>query len=239
MPISMPHNPRLTPAPYGWYSSGMTDALPGKLLLVRHAESEWNALGKWTGLTDVGLTEKGKQEAAKFGEALAQLGTRVDRSFCSEQRRTCETLEPMLAVAGVHDVAVVASPAINERDYGDYTGKNKWEMKDLLGEDRFNDIRRGWDVPVPNGETLKMVYARAVPFYTGTILPLLAEGKNVLIVAHGNTIRAMKKYIDSISDEGIADVEMPFGEIEVYEVTPDGHRVSCTITKIDTTAPNA
>lgn len=217
----------------------MTEMLPGKLLLVRHTESTWNALGKWTGRTDVDLDDRGFKDAAKFGVALAKLGIRVDAAFCSEQMRTRETLECMLDAAQQFDVPVAVSAAIDERDYGDYTGKNKWEMKELLGEDRFNDIRRGWDVSIPNGETLKMVYERAVPFYTGTILPLLAEGKNVLIVAHGNTIRAMRKYIDTISDDGIADVEMPFGEIEVYEVTAEGLKVSCTTTKIDTAAPNA
>lgn len=217
----------------------MTDVLPGKLVIIRHAESAWNALGKWTGRTDVGLTEKGFAEAAKFGEALAHTGLVADIAFCSEQRRTCQTLEGMLAAAGKTNTPFSPHTALNERDYGEYTGKNKWEMKELLGEAAFNDVRRGWDVPIPQGETLKMVYERAVPFYKETILPLLAAGKHVLLVSHGNTIRALKKYIESISDQGIADIEMPFGQILIYEVSGDGHSVSASPVAIDTTPPRA
>ena len=211
----------------------------GKLLLVRHTESTWNALGKWTGQTDVDLDDKGFKDAAKFGVALAKLGIKIDAAFCSEQMRTRETLECMLDAAQQFGVPVTVSAAIDERDYGEYTGKNKWEMKELLGDEAFNAIRRGWDVPVPNGETLKMVYERAVPFYTGTVLPLLRDGKNVLVVAHGNTIRALKKYIESIPDDKIGDVEMPFGVIEAYTVSSEGLKVSCATTAIDTTPPNA
>jgi 2,3-bisphosphoglycerate-dependent phosphoglycerate mutase len=215
------------------------DVLPGKLLVVRHAESEWNALGKWTGLTDICLSPKGLEEAAQFGTTLKMLGIRVDAAFCSQQCRTHQTLEGMLTGAGIRDVPVTESGAINERDYGEYTGRNKWEMKELIGEEKFNDIRRGWDVSIPGGETLKMVYERAVPFYIETIVPQLAAGKNVLVVAHGNTIRALKKYIESVSDEGVADVEMPFGEILVYDVSPDGHRVRSHGATVAITPPNA
>lgn len=217
----------------------MTPSLPGTLLLVRHAESQWNALGKWTGHTDVDLSDKGFKEAAKFGVALAKTGVRIDNAFCSEQMRTRETLECMLDAAQQFDVAIAVSPAIDERDYGEYTGKNKWEMKALLGEERFNEIRRGWDVPVPGGETLKMVYERAVPFYLQTVLPLVAAGKNVLIMAHGNTNRALKKYIESISDAAIGDVEMNFGEIDIYQLTQEGKRAAFSCVSIDTTPPKA
>jgi 2,3-bisphosphoglycerate-dependent phosphoglycerate mutase len=213
-------------------------ALQGKLILVRHAESEWNALGKWTGRTDVSLTAKGFEEADKFGVALRGLGIGVDAAYCSEQVRTRETLEHMLVQAGL-SVSIITSPAINERDYGEYTGKNKWDMKELLGEERFSAVRRGWDVPIPGGETLKMVYERAVPFYRDTIVPLLSAGKNVLLVSHGNTIRALKKYIESISDKGIADVEMPFGEILVYEVSHEGRMLSSSRVTIDTAPPQS
>ena len=145
----------------------------------------------------------------------------------------------MLAAAGKSEVPFSVSPAINERDYGEYTGKNKWEMKEILGETAFNDVRRGWDVPIPKGETLKMVYERAVPFYIQTVLPLLAAGKNVLLVSHGNTIRALKKYVESISDEGIAEIEMPFGQILVYEVSSEGRVIRSSSSAIDTTPPRA
>jgi D-lactate dehydrogenase len=227
-----------------WYGKVPNKVAPGKppmgkLLLVRHAESEWNALGKWTGTTDVHLSEKGFKEAADYGRALKDLGIAVDVAYCSQQIRTRETLEAMLDASQQFDVDITVSGAINERDYGEYTGKNKWEMKDLIGEEKFNAIRRGWDVPVPGGETLKMVYERVLPFYQETILPLLKEGKNVLIVAHGNSLRALMKYMRSITDEGVADLEMPFGDIAVYDVTSDGLQASCSITKVAMTPPNA
>lgn len=209
----------------------------GKLILVRHGESEWNVLGKWTGTTDVHLTEKGFREAAMLGQALEDVP--LDYAYCSQQIRALETLEGILDASRQFDVQFERSDAINERDYGDYTGMNKWEMRDKVGEEEFNAIRRNWDHPVPNGETLKMVYERAVPFYQENVLPKIREGKNVLVVAHGNSIRALTKYIESISDEGIADVEMPFGKVIMYEVAEDGKMTSKEERKIDIVPPHA
>jgi 2,3-bisphosphoglycerate-dependent phosphoglycerate mutase len=211
----------------------------GTLLVVRHAESEWNALGKWTGITDVHLSDEGFKEAALFGQALRGLDVHVDVAYCSQQIRTRETLEGMLDTAQQFGVNVTTSGALNERNYGAYTGKNKWEMKELIGETAFNALRRGWDVPVPGGETLKMVYERVVPFYKDTIVPLLNDGKNVLVVAHGNSIRALKKYIESISDKDVADLEMPFGQIIAYNVSQDGLKKSVSTVTIDAAPPKA
>ncbi len=132
----------------------------------------------------------------------------------------------------IFGLEIESSSALNERDYGEYTGKNKWEVKDLVGEEAFNQIRRGWDVPVPGGETLKMVYERVVPFYSETILPQLREGKNILIVASGNSIRSLMKYLESISDEGISQLEMPFGQIIVYNITAEGLKASSSSVQI-------
>jgi len=145
----------------------------------------------------------------------------------------------MLDAAQQFGVDTTVAPALNERDYGDYTGKNKWDMKELIGEEAFDALRRGWDVPVPGGETLKMVYSRVVPFYQQAIVPLLRDGKNVLIVAHGNSLRALVKYVDSISDEDVTHLEMLFGQIVVYDVTPEGLRSNSITIKIDTTPPPA
>lgn len=210
---------------------------PGKLLIARHAESEWNASGQWTGITDVHLSEKGFKESALLGQALKQIGIQINNAFCSEQIRTRETMSGMLNAAQQFDVNIVSNGALNERDYGEYTGKNKWEMKDILGEEQFNALRRGWDVPVPGGETLKMVYDRVTPFYLENILPLILQGKNVLIVAHGNSIRALMKFIDEIPDEEVGNLEMIFGQINIYELTEDGHKKSFTAVKIDTIPP--
>ena len=211
----------------------------GKLLIARHCESEWNASGKWTGITDVHLSDTGFKEAAMLGHMLKNLDIKIDSAYCSEQIRTLETLRGMLDSARQFDVDVEARSAINERDYGEYTGKNKWEMKELIGEDAFNELRRGWDVPIRGGETLKTVYTRVLPFYKNTILPRLQEGKNILIVAHGNSIRALMKYIESIGDQDIADLEMIFGQIIIYDVSPEGLKLNSTTVTLNMTQPNA
>jgi D-lactate dehydrogenase len=212
---------------------------PGRLLLTRHAESEWNAKGKWTGLTDVHLSEKGFHEASLLGIALRDLDIKLDQAYCSEQVRTLETLEGMLNASQQFNVPFQRRSAVNERDYGTYTGKNKWDMQKLVGDAEFNGIRRGWNHPVPGGETLKMVYERVVPFYQNEVVPQLMAGKNVLLVAHGNSLRALMKYIESISDSGVEELEMPFGGIMVYDVDPDGHMLAKDETRIDTQPPNA
>ena len=212
---------------------------PGKLLITRHAESEWNATGKWTGLTDVHLSEKGFHEASLLGLALKDLEIRLSQAYCSEQVRTLETLEGMLNASQQFDVPVERRSAINERDYGEYTGKNKWDMQKLVGDEEFAGIRRGWNHPVPGGETLKDVYERAVPFYVETVLPQLMAGKNVLLVAHGNTLRSLMKYIENLSDEAVESLEMPFGNIIVYDVDPEGHMLAKDETRIDSPPPNA
>ncbi len=209
----------------------------GKLLITRHGESEWNALGKWTGSTDVHLSEKGFREAALLGQQLVDVP--IDYAFTSQQIRALETLEGILDSSQQFDVQFERSDAINERDYGDYTGKNKWEMRDSIGEETFNRIRREWNFPVPNGESLKDVYARAVPFYTEKILPKVLDGQNVLVVSHGNAIRALMKYIEGISDADVAKLEMPFGEILVYEVDDQGKQVKKESRKIVTAPPPA
>jgi len=197
----------------------------GKLVIVRHSESEWNATGQWTGITDVHLSDKGFHDAGKLGQEVAKQHLVFDAAYCSEQIRTLETLEGILDASGQFDVPFERSGALNERDYGDYTGKNKWEVRDLIGEDQFQRIRRGWDVPVPNGETLKTVYERVVPFYVETIVPQLLNGKNILLVSHGNGIRSLIKYIESISDEDIENVEMIFNTILVYDVDDTGKQM--------------
>jgi D-lactate dehydrogenase len=227
-----------------WYGNTPNRVEPakkptGKLTVIRHAESEWNATGKWTGITDVHLSEKGFRESALLGQSVKSLGLKTDVAYCSEQIRTRETLEGILNASQQFEVDIVTKRELNERDYGDYTGKNKWEIKELLGEEAFNNIRRGWDVPVPNGETLKMVYERVVPFYIDTILPLLLDGKNVMLVAHGNSIRALMKYIESIPDDEVGNLEMIFGQIIVYEISVEGKKIDSLVAKIDTIPPKA
>lgn len=211
----------------------------GRLYITRHCESEWNALGKWTGTTDVHLTENGFKQAGQMGEALAERNVKVDYAFASLQMRTLETLEGILDGSGQVEVPYQRSSDLNERDYGDYTGMNKWEVRDKVGEIEFNSIRRNWDHPIPNGETLKMVYERVLPFCHQVILPKLQEGHNVLIVAHGNSLRALIKYMEDISDEGVTNVEMNFGSVLSYLLDDDGRMLEKDEIKIELTAPPA
>jgi 2,3-bisphosphoglycerate-dependent phosphoglycerate mutase len=209
----------------------------GRLIITRHGESEWNALGKWTGTRDVHLSEKGFHEAAQLGQIMNDQP--LDFAYSSQQIRAFETLESILDTIQQFDVPYERSAALNERDYGDYTGKNKWEMRDLIGQEEFDKLRRNWDHPVPGGETLKMVYERAVPFYEQTILPRLKNGERVLVVSHGNAIRALTKFIEGISDADIAHMEMPFGKIVIYDIDTQGKVVNKSERHIATKAPPA
>lgn len=203
----------------------------GKLVIVRHHESEWNKLGKWTGVTDVHLSPYGFEQSKKMGELIKDIN--FDIIFDSTQIRSQETLSSMLSVSPNNvTIPVEQIKELNERDYGDYTGKNKWEMKDLLGDEEFSKIRRSWDYPIPNGESLKMVYERVLPFFLNKVLPILRENKNVLIVAHGNSIRALIKYIENISDQNIANLEFEFGEVIFYDLDSSGHMIHKEIKKV-------
>ena len=214
-----------------------TTQMEGVLYVVRHGESEWNALGKWTGTTDVSLTEKGRHEARLLGEVMRDIP--IDHTFVSEQVRTHQTADEMFkAMQQCRDSYHITS-ALNERDYGIYTGKNKWDLKQEIGEEEFNIIRRGWDNDVPDGENLKQVYGRVYPFYRDNIVPLLQKGDHVLVVAHGNSIRSLMKYVESISDEDITEVEMIFGEVLIYRIDTSGKMLDKDILRIDTVPPPA
>lgn len=196
----------------------------GILYISRHGESEWNTLGKWTGWTDVSLTDKGKNDARTLGNSFLR-GVVFDTIYTSDLRRTHETLDALMEGADnplrSSDPNVVHAPELKERDYGIYTGKDKWEVQKEVPEEVFTGIRRGWDYPIPEGENLKQVYDRVIPYFQHEILPKLLQGHKVLVVAHGNSIRALMKYLDGISDEGIADVEMPLGHLLKYTFSAD------------------
>ena len=202
----------------------------GKLVVVRHHESEWNKLGLWTGLTDVKLTDYGAEKAREMGQAIKDIC--IDAAYTSRQIRSVQTLVNMMPSCTVTDIPIKSVTALNERDYGDYTGKNKWEIEKEVGTEEFTKIRRGWDHPIPNGETLEMVYDRAVPFFRSTIVPDLETGKNILIVAHGNSIRALMKYIENIPTDKISSINMEFGEIIIYDLDNDGHMLHKEVRKV-------
>lgn len=184
-----------------------------KLILVRHGKSEWNKTGQWTGWTDVDLAEEGILEADKTAEALKDIDIHV--AHVSELKRAQQTLDVIQKKLKT-DIPTQRSAALNERHYGIYTGKNKWQVKEEIGDEKFHELRRGWDVKIPEGESLKEVYERVIPYFENTIKPELAAGKNVLVVAHGNSLRALVKHIEKISDAAVCDIELGTGEAHCY-----------------------
>ena len=190
------------------------------LILARHAKSEWNDLGRWTGWTDVALSPEGEKEAARTAEQLRDI--EIHETHASPLMRTKRTLQIIKEKLGISHLKDFIHDALKERNYGTLTGKNKWEIKKEIGEEAFNKIRRGWNEPIPEGETLQDVYNRVVPYYERTIFGSLKSGKNVLVVAHGNSLRALAKYLENISDDEIAKLEIGVAELHIYHVDEAG-----------------
>ena len=194
------------------------------LVLVRHGQSEWNALGLWTGQEDISLTEQGKAEARAAAEHLREIT--LHKAYASNLKRTHQTLEEIKSALEHTELETTHHEALNERHYGDYQAKNKWEIKDAVGEEEFTKLRRNWDHPVPNGETLKDVHGRVLPYYEQTILEDLKVGKNVIVAAHGNSLRALMKHLEEIDDEHVHELEIGTGEVVMYEIDEAGTTVS-------------
>lgn len=205
----------------------------GKLLITRHHESEWNKKGLWTGLRDRHLTEYGFKKSEEMGKLIEDF--HIDCAFCSMQVRAIETLSCMLEATCQYHTPTEHCACLNERDYGDYTGLSKWDVEKEIGEEAWQRIRREWDCPVPNGETLKMVYDRVVPFYKEHIVPRLNEGKTVLIVSHGNALRALMKYIEKIPDEEVKNLEMLFSTIVIYDIDQNGTMIDKSLRQLAST----
>lgn len=193
------------------------------LVLVRHGQSAWNELGQWTGLTDVELTNKGRAEARAAAKALE--GLTFGAAHTSNLKRAQDTLSEILDELHQTQVDTKKSSALNERDYGELTGKNKWQVKAEHGDEQFTKWRRSWDEPIPGGESLKDVSARAVPYFEEHIVKDLKSGKNVIVAAHGNTLRALVKHIDNLAAEAVSGLEIGTGEVYVYEINEDTGQV--------------
>lgn len=193
------------------------------LVLVRHGQSAWNELGQWTGLTDVELTDKGRAEARSAAKTLE--GLTFSAAYTSNLKRAQDTLAEILDELHQTELEAQKSAALNERDYGILTGKNKWQAKDEYGEEQFMKWRRGWNEPIPGGETLQDVHDRAVPYYQQHILADLKAGKNVIVAAHGNTLRALVKHIERIAETDVPALEIGTGEVYLYEIDSDSGQV--------------
>jgi 2,3-bisphosphoglycerate-dependent phosphoglycerate mutase len=195
----------------------------GELLLVRHGQSQWNLENRFTGWTDIPLTEAGIAEARHAGELLKAY--HFDQAFTSALSRAQETLRIILAVIGQTNLPIERDQALNERHYGDLQGLNKDETAVKFGAEQVHLWRRSYDVAPPGGESLKDTGARVMPYYNAHILPLLKQGREVLVVAHGNSLRALVMVLDNISEQDIPDLNIPTGAPLRYLIDPDGKPV--------------
>ncbi len=191
------------------------------LVLLRHGQSEWNLANKFTGFHDVDLTEKGEAEAKTAGAMLKDAGIHFDKVFSSTQIRANRTAEIVLNEAGQGDLFadMVRHPDLRERDYGDLTGLDKDETREKYGEEQVHIWRRSYDVSPPGGECLKdVVENRVRPYFEENIRPLINEGKNILMAAHGNSLRATLITLGVETPDTINDAEFPTGKPLVFEI---------------------
>lgn len=204
----------------------MTDALTDNILvLVRHGESEWNRLNLFTGWRNPDLTEKGLIEARVAGRMIRDLGIRFDVAFTSALKRAQHTLDIILAELKQEGVPITRDAALNERDYGDLSGLNKDEARKKWGESQVMQWRRSFDIAPPGGESLKDTLARVQPYYEASIWPEIVSGKNVIVAAHGNSLRAMIMILEGLSGDEILQRELATGAPIVYRLGADGQSI--------------
>lgn len=191
------------------------------LILLRHGQSQWNLENRFTGWEDVPLSELGREEARKAGEALR--GLQIDKVYTSKLKRAIDTANLALESADKNDLETVRDAALNERHYGDLQGLNKAETATQYGDEQVHIWRRSFDIAPPGegGESLKMCMARVMPYYEKNIVRDLHAGKNLLVVAHGNSLRALLFNLDKHTEETIMDINIPTGVPLLYEMETD------------------
>ena len=206
----------------GRLDSEETPARENLLVLVRHGESEWNRLNRFTGWKDVGLTDEGMAEAHRAGAMLKEAGTRFDGAFTSTLKRAHNTLDIILEELGQPKLPTVKAAALNERDYGELVGINKDEARKRWGSEQVHLWQRSYDIAPPGGESLKDTALRVVPFYERWIVPELQKGKGVIVVAHGNSLRSLIMELDRLTPDEVMQVELGTGMPLVYRFNADG-----------------
>ena len=187
------------------------------LILLRHGQSQWNLENRFTGWVDIDLTPLGEEEAQKAGELIQPF--QIDYVFTSALKRAIRTSQIALDKAGKHELPTERNEALNERHYGDLQGLNKAETATQYGDEQVHIWRRSYDIPPPNGESLQMTQERVLPYYKSNIVPQLKNGKNVLVVAHGNSLRALVAELDKMTKEQILELNIPTGVPLLYTLT--------------------
>ena len=191
--------------------------MKSKLVLVRHGQSEWNAKNLFTGWKDPKLTDLGIQEAIKAGDLLETRNLKFDLMFTSDLFRAQETGRLILEQMNQTDIQVIKDQSLNERNYGDLAGLNKDEAREKWGEEQVHIWRRSFDVPPPGGESLKNTAERVLPYFELEIMPKVKEGLNILVAAHGNSLRALVMELEKISSVEIVKLEIATGDPLTYE----------------------
>lgn len=192
------------------------------LVLVRHGQSEWNEKNLFTGWADPGLTEKGIKEAIEAGRLLRAKGLHFDIAFTSVLSRAQHTLTLMLEELDQQKLQTIFDQALNERNYGDLVGLNKDDARKKWGDEQVHLWRRSFDTPPPGGESLKDTADRVLPYYESQIMPRVLKGENVIVSAHGNSLRALVMSLDGLSRKEILEREIATGVPLVYELNEDG-----------------
>ncbi|ENN84508.1 2,3-bisphosphoglycerate-dependent phosphoglycerate mutase [Rhizobium freirei PRF 81] len=195
--------------------------MSGTLVLVRHGQSDWNLKNLFTGWKDPDLTALGVEEAKTGGKALADYGIKYDIAFTSALTRAQHTLKIILDEIGQPGLETIKDQALNERDYGDLSGLNKDDARAKWGEEQVHIWRRSYDVPPPGGESLRDTGARVWPYYLTEILPRVLAGQNVLVAAHGNSLRSLVMVLDRLSKAQILELNLATGVPMVYKLKAD------------------
>tara|TARA_B110000971_G_scaffold64498_1_gene66006 strand:- start:1065 stop:1685 length:621 start_codon:yes stop_codon:yes gene_type:complete len=204
-----------------------------RLVLVRHGQSEWNEKNLFTGWRDPDLTAQGVDEAHAAGRALKAAGAKFDLAFTSNLQRAQKTLALLLEdLLPGGDLPTTRHEALNERDYGDLAGLNKDDAREKWGEDQVHIWRRSFDIPPPGGESLKDTADRVLPYFDAEIMPLLKQGNDILIAAHGNSLRALVMQLDGLNSEEIIDVNIGTGVPYCYELDAQGNVTSKEILEL-------
>ena len=192
------------------------------LILVRHGQSEWNSKNLFTGWKDPGLTELGIKEAKDAGKLIANKGILFDLMYTSMLTRAQKTGDLILQEMRHPEITIIKNEALNERNYGSLAGLNKDDARKKWGDDQVHIWRRSFDIPPPDGESLKDTAERVLPYFKSEIMPKVIEGSSILIAAHGNSLRSLIMELDSISSEEIVNLEIPTGAPIQYIFNEDG-----------------